>query len=53
MVYFLLFYVFNDMFLPPLLLGPLESESTKGGSTTISLSSIGKEIFTGNLVLFS
>lgn len=51
MLSFLPIYAFNDMFLP-LLLGQLESESAKGSSTIITLSSIRKEIFTGNFVPF-
>lgn len=52
LVSFFLICAFNDMFLPPLILGQLESESAKGSSTIITLSSVRKEIFTGNFVPF-
>ena len=52
LVSFFLICAFNDMFLPPLMLGQLESESAKGSSSIITLSSVRKEIFTGNFVPF-
>lgn len=49
---FLLTFAFNDPFLPPLVFGQLESEFAKGSSGVITLSSIKKEIFTGDFVPF-